>query len=92
MYLPGDKRSAFRSNEVKVRTAVVAERVKDSDEAVEARPVVRVTAQAHLEGMTRQWDAHPPQSHLTQLVPHVHISGVQHDSLREIQYTNEHRD
>lgn len=65
-----------------LHTAVVTECIEYSYEVVQAGPVVRVTVQSFLECMTSQRNAHQSHSHLTNFVPHVHVSGIQHDSLR----------
>lgn len=64
-----------------LHTSIVAECVKNSDEVVQAGPVIQVTVQSLLEGMSSQRNAHQSHSHLTNFVPHVHISGIQHNSL-----------
>lgn len=64
-------------------TGVVAEGVENRDEVVQAGPVVRVAVQSLLKGVSSQRDAHKPQSHLPDFVPHVDISGVQHYSLKQ---------
>lgn len=66
-------------------TAVVTESVEDCDETVQAGPVIRVTAQAHLKGMAGQRHAGLPQGQLSHFKPHIHICGVQHDSLQNKQ-------
>lgn len=68
-----------------LRTGVVTEGVEDSDEVVHAGPVVRVTVQSLLKGMSSQRNAHQPHSHLPDFVPHVHIGRIQHDGLRREQ-------
>lgn len=62
-------------------TGVVAQRVEDSDEVVQAGPVVRIAVKTLLEGVPRQRDAHQLHGYLTDLVPHVHVGGVQHHGL-----------
>ena len=62
-------------------TGVVAKRVEDSDEVVQAGPVVRVAVKTLLEGVPCQRDTHQLHGHLTDLVPHVHVCGVQHHGL-----------
>lgn len=64
-------------------TAVVTEYVDNSNDVVQTGPVVGVTLQTLLKGMPRQWNAQQSHSHLTNLVPYVHICGIQHHSLRE---------
>ena len=64
-------------------TGVVAERVQDGDEVVQAGPVVRVAVKALLEGMSRQGDSQQLHGHLPDLVPHVDVGGVQHHRLEE---------
>ncbi len=68
-----------------LHTGVVTECVENSYEVVQAGPVVRVTAQSLLEGMSSQRNAHQSHSHLTNFVPHVHVSGIQHNCLRKEQ-------
>lgn len=63
-------------------TGVVSEGVENSDEVVQAGPVVWVTVQPLLKGVASQRNAHKSQSQLPDLVPHVDVSGVQHDSLK----------
>jgi len=64
-------------------TGVVAERVEDGDEVVQAGPVVRVAMQTLLEGVACQRETHQLHRHLTDLVPHVDVGGVQHHGLDE---------
>lgn len=68
-----------------LRTCVVAECVQNSYEVVQAWPVVRVAVQTLLKSVTGKRDAHQPYSHLTNFIPQVHISGVQHDCLRIVE-------
>lgn len=77
----GNERGKGEKGDV-LHTGVVTECVEDSYEVVQAGPVVWVTMQSLLKGMSSQRNAHQSHSHLTNLVPHVHISGVQHNSLR----------
>lgn len=64
-----------------LRTGVVTEGVEDGDEVVQAGPVVRVTVQSLLKGVSSQRNAHQPHGHLADFVPHVDIGGIQHDGL-----------
>lgn len=65
-----------------LHTSVVTEGVENSDEVVQAGPVVWVTVQSLLKGMSRQRNAHESHSHLPNFVPHVHVSGIQHNGLK----------
>lgn len=66
-----------------LHTGVVTEGVENSDEVVQAGPVVWVTVQSLLKGMSSQRNAQESHSHLPNLVPHVHVSGIQHNSLKK---------
>lgn len=68
-----------------LHTGVVTECVENSYEVVQAGPVVWVTVQSLLKGMSSQRNAHQSHSHLTNFVPHVHISGIQNNCLRKEQ-------
>lgn len=64
-------------------TGVVSEGVEDSDEVVQAGPVVWVALQTLLEGVAGQRDAEESHGQQPDLKPHVDVGGVQHDSLKE---------
>ena len=64
-----------------LHTGVVTECVKNSYEVVQAGPVIWVTVQSLLKGMSGQRNAHQSHCQLTNFVPHVHVSGIQHNSL-----------
>ncbi len=74
-----------RAFEDVLHTGVVTECVENSYEVVQAGPVVWVTVQSLLKGMSSQRNAHKSHSHLTDFIPHVHVSGIQHDGLRKEQ-------
>lgn len=63
-------------------TGVVAEGVQDSDEVVQAGPVVRVAPQPFLKRVASQGHPDEPQGHVSNLIPEVDVRGVQHDRLQ----------
>lgn len=68
------------------RTGVVAEGVENSDEVVQAGPVVRVAVQTLLEGVSGQRDANESYSQQPDFIPHVHIRGIQHNGLENTKW------
>lgn len=72
-----------RAHDEVLHTGVVTEGVEDTYEVVQAGPVVRVTVQSLLKGMSSQRNAHESHSHLPDFKPHVHVGGVQHNGLRD---------
>lgn len=75
-----------REKVIKARlTCVIAEGVQDSDEVVQAGPVVRIAPQPFLKSMASQGDPDEPQGHMSDFIPEVDIRGVQHDCLEAAQ-------
>lgn len=65
-------------------TCVVTEAVQNSDEIVQARPVVRVTPKPFLKSMASQGEPDEPQGHVSDFVPKVDICGIQHHCLEAV--------
>lgn len=66
-------------------TCVITEGVQNSDEIVQAGPMVRITPKSFLKGMASQGKPDEPQCHVSDFVPEVDVCGVQHHRLEAVQ-------
>lgn len=66
-------------------TCVITEGVQNSDEIVQAGPVVRITPKSFLKSMASQGKPDEPQCHVSNFVPEVDVCGVQHHCLEAVQ-------